>query len=95
MKLAIFYSNGAINRIQEIKEDMDIQSAVSSYNADHEKEGLVVRVEKFPDDSLVTFIFRMKERKDFKQQLYKIAVSMNRLEDELNWLKDELRCMED
>jgi len=99
MTLIVYRKDGSIERVQEITEDgnTDFTKAICNYEAKYKSENRSAELKRYPDDSVEAYIIRMKaqKKKDFINQLNDISYSIDKLDGDLRWLRDELERMDD
>jgi len=90
MTLAIYYKDGKIDHTQCLPDGRDYSADVQAYNEKYAAEGMSSQVQVFDEDSIVTYLYRMKTRdkQQFKSQILELAAASS-LASEMRWLEDE------
>jgi len=98
MKLAVYYKDGEIDRVDGIKDTTeDLQAAVNDFNEKHKDAGKSVEICDFDDDSLVAYLWLTKNGNilNYRNQLQDIVNSISSLDSDLRWAEKLLEKMEE
>jgi len=96
MRLAVYYKDEHIKKVEEVDESKDLAEAVENFNAKHCECGDFVEIREYDNDSVVAYLYRARNGNisNYQSQLAGIAGNVNDLHMEIRWVEDLIEKLE-